>query len=130
MPAPTSVAKQLFAAFLLGDRDGVIELADPDGTWRFAGDPAVVPWAGEYTGRELGRFVDTCHASVEYLAFQAHTLRESGDYVLVLCHERCRARATGRVFEQDFATVLTVRDGRVVAFVEFADPAVPAGAFR
>lgn len=124
------IAKQLFASFVLGDKDGVMEFVDPAGVWRFPGDRATLPWAGEYSGQTLRTFLDAVFDQLDYLEYTAHTFRGSGETVVVLSHERCRVKATGQVFENDLCAVATVRDGRVVEFLEFSDTAAMAAAFH
>lgn len=123
------VAKQLFASFVLGDKEGVLDFVDPDGVWRFPGDRATLPWAGEYRGRDLRTFLDAVFDHLDYLEYTAHTFRGAGDLVVVLSHERCRVKATGRVFENDLCAVATVRDGKVVEFLEYSDTAAMVAAF-
>lgn len=123
------VMKQLFASFVLGDKEGVMEFVAPDAVWRFPGDRAVLPWAGEYAGRDLRVFMDAVFDHLDYLEYTAHTFHGAGEVVVILSRERCRVKATGRIFENDLAAVATVREGRVVSFLEYSDTAAMAAAF-
>lgn len=123
------VTKQLFASFILGDKEGVMEFVDPDGLWRFPGDRAVLPWAGEYAGKDFRSFMDAVFDHLDYLDYTAHSFHGAGDVVVVLSRERCRVKATGRIFENDLAAVVTVRDGRIVRFLEYSDTAAMQAAF-
>jgi ketosteroid isomerase-like protein len=49
---------------------------------------------------------------------------------VVLGHYVWHVKATGKVWESDFAHVLTVRDGKVTRWQEYTDTAALGDAFR
>ena len=53
-----------------------------------------------------------------------------GDKVVVLGHYVWHVKATGKVWESDFAHVVSVRDGKVRRFQEYTDTAALGAAFR
>ena len=43
--------------------------------------------------------------------------------MLVFVHEHCRAKLTGRCFENDLVGMMAFRDGRIVRYLEYSDTA-------
>jgi ketosteroid isomerase-like protein len=122
--------KALFASFVLGDNAGVMELVHPDGVWFFPGDPAILPWAGTWPGRDFEEFMERCKDALDYLEY---TIKEflpvDGERVVVVCRERCRVKATGKVCDNEHIGVATIRDGLVYSWHEYADTAAFHAAF-
>ena len=50
--AAVDAVKTMLASYVLGDNAGLLECVHPECTFRFPGDPAVVPWAGVHRGRD------------------------------------------------------------------------------
>jgi hypothetical protein len=65
---------------------------------------------------------------IEQLEPKRFLVDQSG--VAIVGHLRCRARATGRIYESDFVHLLTIRDGKISAFQEFFDTYAAGEAFR
>lgn len=118
-----SVAKMLFAHFVIGDTEGALELVHPDAVLRFPGDRRVVPWAGTYAGRDLKRFFDAVKDHLDFIEYTTQTFHCAGEVVFMTAHERCRVRATGKIFANHHAGILTVQEGLVRSYFEYADTA-------
>ncbi|MCB9765467.1 MAG: nuclear transport factor 2 family protein [Alphaproteobacteria bacterium] len=127
---PVTVMKQLFAGYALGDDDGVMALVHPEGRWFFPGDPAILPWAGWWEGRDFRRFLDTVKDQLDFLEYTVRDfLPVDEERVVVRCLERCRCKATGKVCDNEHMGVATVRGGRVWRWIEYADTAAWHAAF-
>ncbi len=126
----TEVVQNLFAAFGRGDIPGLLALVADDVVWFIPG-PAEVPHAGERRGHEgVLQFFQTLGGAVEFEQFEVRELVAQGDKVVALGFERGRVRASGRTFDNPWALVFTVRDGRVAEFRGYEDTAAVAAAFR
>lgn len=126
---PVSVTRELFVRFGQGDVDGIVELLDQDVFIQFYG-PAVIPYAGQYRGREEARrFFETVLASVDIHQFDPEQFLCDGDMVTVTGQLHLTARATGRDIRSDFAHVITVENGKWTRFRDFMDTAQAAAAF-
>ncbi len=126
---PVSVTRELFVRFGQGDVEGIVELLDQDVFIQFYG-PAVIPYAGQYRGREEARrFFETVLASVDIHQFDPEQFLCDGDMVTVTGQLHLTARATGRDIRSDFAHVITVENGKWTRFRDFMDTAQAAAAF-
>lgn len=125
------VVQDVYAAFGQGDIAKVIGLLDENVDWYFNGRTSDIPFAGRWQGREqMMQFFQTVGETCEVLSFGPNEIIPMGEHVLSLGHERVRVRATGRVFESDWAHLFTVKEGTVVRLREFYDTAAVAEAFR
>lgn len=126
---PVSVTRELFVRFGQGDVEGIVELLHQDVFIQFYG-PAVIPYAGQYRGREEARrFFETVLASVDIHQFDPEQFLCDGDMVTVTGQLHLTARATGRDIRSDFAHVITVENGKWTRFRDFMDTAQAAAAF-
>lgn len=121
--------EEVFTRFGAKDVDGIVELLADDIWIQFYG-PAVIPYAGEYHGREEGRrFFATVLSSVEIHQFEPEQFLADGEIVTVTGQLHLTALSTGVDFKSDFAHVITVRDGRWVRFRDFMDTSEAVRAF-
>ena len=122
--------QELFAAFGRGDVAAVMDSLAEDVEWWTAG-PAAIPFAGSRRGPEqVGEFFAALAGSMEHEAFEPREFVAQGDTVIVVGHERVRVRATGRVVENPWVMVFTLRYGRVARYRAFEDTHAMAEAFR
>jgi ketosteroid isomerase-like protein len=106
-----------------GDILKLLDLLTDDVQWSYPG-PSTIPFAGTRSGHD---------GVAEYFALLGETLRldhfepreyvAQGDTVVVLGTGRGHVLSTGRSFEQDWAHVHTLRDGRTATFRAFEDTA-------
>jgi ketosteroid isomerase-like protein len=62
-------------------------------------------------------------AALEFQVFQPDQFIVGQDTVVVLGHERCLVRATGRVVKANWAQVFTFRGALICRFREYTDTA-------
>src|SRR5215471_17609368 len=65
-----------------------------------------IPWAGRWRGKgPLGRYLGRIADALEFQAFSPDEFIAAGNDIVVLGHERCRVRATGKVVDASWAHV-------------------------
>lgn len=126
---PVEATQEIFTRFGAKNVPGIVELLDDDIRIEFYG-PSVIPYAGDYRGKEEARrFFETVLSSVDIHQFDAEQMLRDGDMVTVTGVLHLTARATGRDIRSDFAHVITVRDGKWLRFRDFMNTAVAVAAF-
>ena len=119
---PIDVLKAIMVAYVLGDDDGFLELVHPDALLVFPGSPKEIPWAGEWRGRDMQRFLDICKDSLHFLEYRPFEFIETGtDVVVARMWELVRSRATGTTRPNRHMGVATIRDGLMVEWQEYSD---------
>lgn len=127
----TRIVREVFAAFGRGDGAAFLELLAADVVWHLQGVEGVVPYAGEWRGRDgVAQFLAAIGSSVEMESFEPREFVAQGERIVVLGSERGRVKATGRVFDNPWALAFTVRNGKVSEFRSYEDTAAVAAAFR
>jgi ketosteroid isomerase-like protein len=124
-----AVVQQAYAAFGRGDIPGVLDLLTDDVVWTLQG-PSTIPFAGTRRGREgVAEFFSLVGETLEFQQFEPREFVGQGDTVVVLGYERSLVKATGRRFEQEWAHVYTLRDGKIATGRFFEDTAAEVVAF-
>ncbi len=114
------VAQQTYAAFGRGDIPALLELLTDDVEWILQG-PSVIPWAGTRHGCDgVAEFFYLLGENLEFEQFEPREFVSQGDTVVVVGYERSLVKPTGHTFEQEWAHVFTLRDGKIakVRFIE------------
>jgi ketosteroid isomerase-like protein len=125
------VIQDLYAAFGRGDVPGLLALLDENVDWHINGRPQETPFAGRRQGRaQIAGLFQSVVLSCDILEFGPDEVLIFGDHVLSLGYERVRVKATGREFENNWAHLFTLKDGRIVRLREFSDKAAVAEALR
>jgi len=98
--------QRAYKAFVQGDLPALLNMLTDDVEFL---PPAAtkVPWAHPWRGRrEVEQYFKTLAEALEFQAFEADEFIIGRDCVVVLGHERCLVRASGRVVEAKWAQVL------------------------
>jgi hypothetical protein len=115
--------QELYAAFGRGDVPAILDQLTDDTVWYDPGPPEV-PHAGRYRGREeVGHFFARVAETVELEEFTPTEFVAQGDRVVVLGSLRGQARETGRSYDNEWAMVWTLRDGKVAGMQIYEDTA-------
>ena len=124
--------QQMYAAFGSGDIDALFDLMAPDIEWIAPGNKDVMPWAGNYRGKEQVKdFFPALAESVDFEIFEPLEIIPHGDErVVVLGRERFSAKVTGKKVEFEWVHVYTIRGGKVASFKIYEDTAPIEAAFR
>ena len=123
------VVQSIYEAFGRGDAAGVLAACAQDVRWGFP-PSEVVPYFGERRGHDgVIDFLTLIGGAVEFEEFEVREIIPKGDRVVALGRERGRVRATGKTFENEWAMLYTLRDGKVAELRSYEDTAAVAGAF-
>ncbi len=125
------VVQQAFAAFGQGDIPAVLKLLADNVHWHAFGPSKILPWAGTYNGPEqVGQFFMALGGAIEFQQFEPREFIAQGDRVVALGHSRYTIRANGRVVEQDWMMVFTIRDGKIADYQYLEDTAESVAAVQ
>jgi ketosteroid isomerase-like protein len=125
-----AIAKAMFARYVLGDTAGLNELFHPEAHVVIPGDPSIVTWGGTWTGADVHVFHQRVKDAADLLEYVVEAFEPHGDTVIAHARERARVKATGKLFINRHVGVVTVRDGRIVRYLEYGDTAAMENAFR
>ncbi len=127
---PVDVVQRTYEAVGRGDVPAVLDLLTDDVEWTLYG-PSLIPFAGTRHGHEgVAEFFAAVGGTLEFEQFEPREFVARGDTVVVVGQERSLVKPTGRTFEQEWAHVYTLRDGKIARFRAFEDTATLADAFN
>jgi ketosteroid isomerase-like protein len=125
-----SMARGLYAAFGRGDISSILGVLDSEVEWGEPDNP-FNPTAGTRYGREgVLEWLQIGNQAEEILALEPEQYLVGDETVAVTGHMKCRARATGKVYESEFVHLITITDGKVARFREFFDTYAAGEAYR
>ena len=120
--------RRMFDAFARGDIPAVLDLLCDDIEWAVQG-PSSIPYAGKWRGKgRVQEFFKKLSEATELLEFVPAAFIAEKNRVVVLGHEKGRARKTSREYDNPWAMVYTFNQGKVAGFREYIDTAAVAGA--
>ena len=123
------VVQETYEAVGRGDIPALLDLLTEDVQWTFQG-PSTIPFAGARRGREgVAEFFSLVGGNLEFQEFEPRKFVAQGDTVAVLGFERSLVKPTGRTFEQEWAHIYKLRDGKVAEFLALEDTAAHVVAF-
>lgn len=116
-----TLAIELFARFSASDIPGVLDLMSDDATWWIAGKPEAVSAGGVHSKDEMARMFRRMLKQLEDgLKMTVKGAIAEGDRVAVEVESFGRLR-NGRVYNNQYHTLMTFRDGRIVEVREYLD---------
>ncbi len=123
------VVQESYEAVGRGDIPALLALLTEDVEWTFQG-PSSIPFAGTRRGREgVAEFFSLVGENLKFQEFEPRKFVAQGETVVVLGFERSLVKPTGRTFEQEWAHVYTLRDGKIAKFRAIEDTAALVVAF-
>ena len=124
-----AVVQGMFDAFAGADLPAILEALAPDVEWVCEG-PAIIPYAGTRQG-EAGvvEFLTAMVGTLDMPLVYTESVIAQGDQVVTHGRFSATVKATGKSFECRCAHVVTVRNGKIVQFLDFADTALIAAAY-
>ena len=126
----TELVQRIYGSFRDGDIPAMLDSLSEDVQWVTA-EIEGVPTGGNRHGHEqVGQFFQTLSDTQEVRQFELREFVAQDDKVIALGHYAWHVKSTAREWESDFAHVLSVRDGKITRFQEYANTAALAGAFR
>ncbi len=115
------LARRFFDRLTAKDVAGALELLADDATWWVAGKPELLPAAGLYTKEQfaplLFAFLDQMPNG---LKMTVKGLVAEGDKVAAEV-ESYGELSNGRIYNQEYHFLITIRDGRIAAAKEYLD---------
>ena len=114
--------RHAYKAFVEGDFSTVLSLVIDDVEFL---PPVIVsiPWAHPWRGRkEVEQYFRALAEGLEFQEFAGDEFIVGGDSVVVLGHERCIVRTTGRVVQAKWCRFLTFA---TVSYVDIANIPIP-----
>lgn len=125
----TERISEIFEAFGRGDLDFILERLADDVRFSSHLDP-VVPWAGEYSGRDgVGRYFQALGSAVEVVDHPVTQLVAEGDTVVATGDVTFRVRETDKTGSSSWVYVWKLADGTITSYDQFNDTGL-ADAFR
>ncbi len=112
--------KSLYAAFRRGDLETILASSAPNIGWISNADPALIPWGGERNGvAAVQEYFRELAAHVEFVSFTPREYFGGPDFVTVLGHVTGRLMPSGGHFDDEWAHMFKIRDGKVIEFREY-----------
>ena len=124
------VVRQNYVAVEEGNIPALLSLLTSDVEWKMPGPP-VIPWAGVHQGlSQVAEFFALLGKTLEFQQFEPRKYIVQGDTVVVLGYERSLVKPTGRIFEQEWAHIYTLRGGKIAKCLILEDTAAQVAAFE
>jgi len=128
--ANIQLVKQAYELYGRRDMQSLLAMMTEDVDWNLPG-PSEIPWAGRRKGRQgAEEFFRLLSAADELESFEPREFFASDEKVVVLGYYRGRARSTGKIVEDNWVQVFTVRSGKIAGFSEYYDTASVAASYR
>ena len=111
-----------YEMFQTGDIPGMLGQLTDDIEWVSA-EIAQIPFTGTYTGAVVGEFLSKLGESLEAVRFEPEEFIAERDKVVVTGRARWRARNNGVIFDDEWAHIVTFRDGKIARIRIFGNSA-------
>jgi ketosteroid isomerase-like protein len=115
------VVRRFYAAWSRGDLPGPIELMDPE--IEYANPTGAVDPGTRHGLAEFGRAVEKVFEVWDTWQIEAEQFRAVGDQVAVVTRYRARVHGSAADVEARESALWTLRDGKVVRYAWFHEPA-------
>jgi len=125
--------KELYAAFLRGDVNAILDHVTDTVNWNNQGNAArEVPWNGDFTGRRnLPKFFAALQEHTDFATFEPKDFTSNDHHVAVRLRVELTLKKNGRKIANDSIHFWTFDDaGKVTAFRFFNDTAAELAAWR
>jgi len=115
------IATEFAARFSANDMAGALDMISDDATWWIAGKPGNVPGAGLFTKEQVaGLFRRMAEQFPRGLQMTIKSMIAEDEKVAVEL-ESYGELATGRVYNNEYHMLLTIRGGKIIAMREYHD---------
>ncbi|MCU0517577.1 MAG: nuclear transport factor 2 family protein [Oscillatoria sp. Prado101] len=124
------VVGQMYEAVGRGDFTSFQDLLTEDTVWTFTGDTSIIPFAGQWEGRDgVLEFFSTRDEAVTSNVFEIRGYFEGENQVVSLLHEELTVKENGSEYVIDVYNLITVTDGQISRLEAVFDSAVTEAAF-
>ena len=127
MEAPMSteqnkrIAAEFFSRIDANDVPGALALLADDATYWIAGDPAVIPLAGDHDKNAMSKLFHLMGKALkDGLRMTVKGITAEGERVAIEAESRGELK-NGRVYQQKYHLLMVVRNGRISAVREYLD---------
>jgi ketosteroid isomerase-like protein len=115
------IAAEFAARFSANEMAGALEMISDDATWWVAGKPGHVPGAGQFTKDQVaGLFRRMAEQFPKGLQMTIKSMISEGEKVAVEL-EGYGELLNGRVYNNEYHMLLTIRDGKICGMREYHD---------
>ena len=115
------IATEFAARFSANDMAGALDMLADDVTWWVAGKPGQVPGAGEFNkGQVAGLFRRMAEQFPRGLRMTIKGMTAEGEKIAVEL-ESYGELPDGRVYNNEYHMLLTIRGGKIIAMREYHD---------
>ena len=133
-PDNVQVVRQIYTHLIMagvqGDLRPILQPLSEDVEWQSPG-PTEIPWAGTVRGRkQVVQWFATRGQAVEVEQLVPKEFIAQGNQVIVMCDERSRVKATGKVYEVALVAMWTLLNGTVTHYRESYDTATVLAALQ
>jgi uncharacterized protein len=112
------IVRRIYGAAARRDTESVLELYDPDVEWEMPGPAGRMIGEGVYRGHEgLRRWFREWYEAWETVEEEIVELIDAGEQVISVVTARGRGRASGVEIDWQYASVWTIRDGKIARVV-------------
>ena len=114
------IIKQLYQDFAQGNIDNVFAVLAPDVEWI---ESDGIPYGGRFVGHEAilqGVFAKIGEEWDDFSA-QVNQYIDGGDHIITLGVDSGTFKATGKRMSAPTASVWTLKDGKIIKFVQYID---------
>lgn len=115
------LAVEFFARLSANDIAGALDTMTDDATWWIAGKREQLPAAGDHSKKQIARLLDTMVSQLKNgLKMTLNSLIAEADKVAVEVESYGELR-NGRVYNQEYHVLLTIREGKISEVREYLD---------
>ena len=123
------LVQKAYDAFARGDIAGILETLSSEVDWLISGPKGIVPFVGRRRGpQQVAHFFSELAESQTAELFEPLEFIEGPDKIVVLGRQRWQVKSTGRIYNDEWAHVFSVANGKITKFQEYHDTAAEAAA--
>src|SRR5215472_11687352 len=116
-----NLAREFFDRFNANDIAGALDTMTDDATWWIAGNPEQLPASGLYSKERIASlFYNMAGQLSNGLKMTVKSLIAEGDKVALEVESYGELR-NGRIYNQEYHFLMTIRDGKISAVREYLD---------
>lgn len=124
------LVQTLYAHFLNREIDKILALLDEEVAWGEPENPYNPAGGTRYGHAGFLEWVNIGKNAEEILELVPQKFLTDADSVAVFGHMKCKAIATGKIYESDFVHLIIVKNNKIIQFQEFFDTYLAGEAFR